>query len=273
VSLNIKQSPKPFIAQLIGYSILLIMSNTVLAENSTKITASYDYTSGKYGSDVTTEIEYIPVTIQRIKGAWSTSLTVPYISITGNGTTIPGTGPVVQSGSSGNGFYGPVSSSKTVTNAGLGDIIASVGYAMGNSNGAFYELIGKVKFATADNAKGLGSGENDFSLQLDGFFGKSKNRPFFTLGYIVTGDSTQFAYNDVFFGTLGMMFKKDRTSDVGLAYDYRQASIDGTDDQHKVSAFITTKHSKLWISTLSGLIGLTDSSPDFGISLTLRKLY
>lgn len=273
MSLNIKRNPTPLFTLLIGCGLMLTMTASVFAEDSTKITAGYDYTSGNYGTNVTTEIEYIPVTITRLKGAWSTALTVPYISITGNGTAIPGTGSVAPSGSSGSGFFGPGSSSTIVTNAGLGDIIASLGYGIGTNNGAFFELIGKVKFGTADQSKALGTGENDFSLQLDGFLGKGKIKPFFTMGYVITGDNSQFTYNDVFFGTFGMMFKQGPSSDFGLAYDYRQASVDGTDDQKQVSAFITTKHSRQLSSTLSGFIGLTNSSPDFGISLMLSSPY
>jgi hypothetical protein len=56
-------------------------------------------------------------------------------------------------------------------------------------------------------------------------------------------------------------------SSMGIGYDYRQSAVAGSDDLQQISAFMDWKTSRNWSASLSGLVGLSDSSPDYGISL------
>lgn len=250
----------------------LFSGSVFAAEN--KFTTGYDYTSGKYGQSVTTEVEIVPFTFNRLDGAWNLKLTIPYIRVTGNGTVIPGTTGAVSSFSSGafGGGGGGASTTRTVVNSGLGDISGSVGYGFFPGNN-FFEVSAKVKLGTADASKGLGTGENDYSFQLDGVIGNKKVSPFFTVGYIITGDTVSTTYNDVPYGSFGFMFKNGDFQTSGISYDYRQATIEGSENQQQFSAFLTWKNPRQWSTTISGLIGLTNSSPDFGLSIYFTRAY
>jgi hypothetical protein len=248
------------------------------AESDIKLSTGYDYSSGKYGQQVTTEIETLLITMNYLRGPWSLNLTVPTIRVTGNGTVIPGAnGPSsfenFSSGFFGTGSTGNASTSQTVTHSGLGDASASVGYAYFPANGNFYEITAKVKFATADVDKGLGTGENDYTLQFDAVFNSGAVSPYFSLGYAITGDSSLYTYKNVPYGTLGLIFKTGAASSFGVGYDYRQATVDGSDDLQQASVFFNWSGSRQWATTLSALTGFTDSSPDFGVSLMFTRSY
>lgn len=256
-------------------ALLSIVALPSYAESNLKISTGYDYTVGKYGQNVDTEIETIPVTMNYLDGAWSYKLTIPYIRITGNGTVVPGTGTFgnFNSGLFGGGMGGNASATQTVTNSGLGDITASMGYGFFPDN-AFYEISARVKFGTADADKGLGTGENDYYLQFDGVLGMNNTlSPFFTLGYVFTGDSASYTYEDVPYGAIGLMFKTSASSSLGISYDYRQSLIAGSDDFKQASAFVNWKVANNWAATVSILNGFTNSSPDSGYSLMFTRSY
>jgi len=250
------------------------------AAGDLELTLGYDYTRGDYGQDVTTEIEYMPLTLDYYNGPWRMELTVPYIRVTGNGTVVPGAGGPMVFSDFDSGVFGPGgmrgggnsgSRTDTVTNSGLGDVMARVGYSIfpGADAGSFYELSGRVKFGTADEDDGLGTGENDYALQLDGIVGSGTVAPYFTLGYLVTGDSNDFEYKDVPYGSVGLMFRRGDSGSAGIGYDYRRAAVSGSDDQQQASAYLGWVFSPRWSGTLSGLFGLTDSTPDYGASFML----
>jgi len=256
----------------------LIPQPSYADESSFQVSAGYDYSSGKYGQAVTTSIETLPVSMNYINGPWSLALSVPYIRITGNGTVIPGAGGPTTfnnfgSGLFGGGMGGGSSSTQTITNSGMGDITASMGYGFFPASGNFYELSAKVKFGTADVNTGLGTGENDYYLQYDAVLGGDSVSPFFTLGYVITGDSASYIYKDVPYASLGLIFKTGQSSSFGVSYDYRQATVDGSDALQQANLFISWSSSKQWTTTLSALTGFTDSSPDVGVGLIFSRSY
>lgn len=254
-----------------------VMHNGVAraADGLVKISSGFEYTSGDYGQNVETEILYIPVTAEYINDAWSAKLTVPYISVTGNGTVVPGgSGGTVGFGPGGPpGGGGPAPSTTTVTESGLGDVEASVAYAFSPNSDLmpFVELRAKVKFGTADEAKALGTGENDYSVQVDGVLGKGKVQPFYTLGYVMIGDTDQVDYNNCLFATAGLMFTVSDSTSLGFTYDYKQASVDNADDEGVAGFFLTSKFNQGWSATLNMTTGLTDSSLDYGGSLMVGR--
>jgi hypothetical protein len=127
-----------------------------------KLTAGVDYSSGDYGQTDDTEILYLPFTLKYESLSWGLQLTVPWLSVTGSGTVVGGIdGGVVIGG------YGRRQA--RTTESGLGDVVAGVSFALDTlwDSGPLVDLTAKTKFATADEARGLGTGENDFSLQID----------------------------------------------------------------------------------------------------------
>jgi hypothetical protein len=222
----------------------------------------FDYSSGKYGDTSTTDILEIPVTGKYQSDNITLMLTVPYISITGPGGVIPGIGRV----GPGNGGGNAPNNTKTVkvTNSGLGDVTASAGYTFHSSDTFDLDLFGNIKFGTADASKGLGTGENDYSAQVDGYYWLDQTTLFAAAGYKVYGSPPGFPLNNVPYGTLGISHELSDTGSAGIMLDMQKSPIAGNEDLRDVTVFL----SQLTSSTtrLRGyfLKGFSTSSPDFG---------
>src|SRR5215471_16743727 len=132
-------------------------SATAADPNPWGLGVGFDYSSGTYGESQSTDILYIPVIGKYEIEDWSFKLTVPYISVRGPGNVIPGLGEVNRTPAT------------VTTQSGLGDIVAAATYILyaGDASAPGWDLTGKIKFGTADANKGLGTGENDYSVQVD----------------------------------------------------------------------------------------------------------
>lgn len=218
------------------------------------IGTSVNYSSGKYGTSTSTDITSVPVNVTYDKGPWTLKLSVPYVRITGPGDVVAGVGKT-----------------STVTTAvrtasGLGDIVAAATYNFYNDAGSQFgaDVTGKVKFGTGDSAKGLGTGENDYSVMLDVYKKVNQVTLFGGIGYTVLGSTTAIPLKNVIGLTAGSTFKLDDKSSVGLAYDYRQKSSSTSAAQSELTAFYMHKFNKSWKTQVYFLRGFSDGSPDWG---------
>lgn len=228
-----------------------------------KIATGVDYSSGDYGDTQDTDITYVPVTVRYLVDPWLFKVTVPWISIKGPGGVIGGgpDGPVVTGGGN----------QPRRTESGLGDIVASVGYTLPGlmQQGTFVEFTGKVKFGTADEDEQLGTGENDYTIQVDVAKGFGAITPFGTLGYRKTGDSSEFELEDVFFVSVGAGYKLTDATSVGAIYDYREASTTTSDDPQDLVGYVTHKLSDVWALTAYAATGFSDGSPDANVGFQI----
>lgn len=218
------------------------------------IGTSVNYSSGKYGSSTSTDITSIPVNVTYDTGPWSLKLSVPYVRITGPGDVVAGVGKTSKS------------TTAVRTASGLGDVVAAATYNFYNDaasqSGA--DVTGKIKFGTGDSAKGLGTGENDYSVLLDVYKKVNQFTLFGGVGYTVLGSSAAIPLRNVFSLTAGSTFKLDEKSSVGFAYDYRQKSSSTSAPQSELTAFYAHKFNKSWKTQAYLLKGFSDGSPDWG---------
>lgn len=226
-----------------------------------KFSSGFDYSSGNYGQPTTTEIWYVPNTLNYNYDEWTLKLTIPYIRITGAGGVIGGgpDGPVVGA---------PTQTART-TQSGLGDLIFSGSYTWFLEDLPTLELMGKIKIPTADENKGLGTGEADYTIQLDVFRSIGPVSPFATLGYRFTGDPSGIDLKDVLFASLGVGFKANNEWSGGIIGDYRQATTDFAEDSWEFVSYITWKAPSNFSVNLYGAVGFSTGSPDMGIGLQL----
>ena len=100
-------------------------------------------------------------------------LTIPYVRVTAPSDTVlvePGTICTDTGGGSGTDCQIAAGSNSTAraraTQSGLGDVVAQVTYEVPefSKGGPLIDLTGKIKFGTADEAKGLGTGKNTYTL-------------------------------------------------------------------------------------------------------------
>jgi hypothetical protein len=227
------------------------------------ISAGTEYTMGTYGGDADIEDLYVPVKASMDLGRLSFRLTVPYLSvrapegtvITGpGGEPIPGTGDIV-------------------TNSGVGDVIGSItvldvirnrrlGFAM--------DLTGKVKFGTANVDRGLGTGENDFTVKAD--FLKFTDRITWigSIGYKFRGQPPGATLDDALLASAGGIYKFNGDTRAGMFFDYRESSIGG-DPTQELSVFLSNRVSADWRLQAFVFTGFTDSGADWGAGLQAKR--
>jgi len=248
----------------VALTALITMGNAVAlgADALTTLSIGADYSSGNYGLSDSTRFLYVPVTAKHETGRWVLKLVVPYISITGPSNVV---------GAPENQVILPNGSFARRTESGLGDVVASAFYNVLNERNTPLGLdIGaKIKFGTADDSRGLGTGKNDFSLQADFFKAIGTFTPFGTLGYRRYGDPAGVDLRNVFYGTIGSSYRISEPTTVGLAYDWRDRIVQGRDRVSELTAYISRKLSGDWKLQVYAVKGFTNASPDFGAGSSL----
>ena len=225
-----------------------------------RFSTGVEYSTGKYGGTDDIEEIYVPFTFRAGFERVGLRITVPWLSVTAPEDTVitdPGSEPLPGSGAA-------------VTDRGLGDVMGSLTlYDLYVSDNADFiiDITGKIKFATADEAKGLGTGENDYTLQFDAyrFFDRLSLQG--TAGYRLRGDPPGVDLDDVFLVSVGGAYLASTDTLVGLYFDYRESSISGTDDIQELSGFASFRLGRAWRMDLYAFTGLTDSSTDFGAGI------
>lgn len=142
------------VVSILGYS-----GTAALGDTGLTLSTGLDYSTGKYGSASDTEIWYLPLIGKFETGPLK--LTVPYIRITGPGNVVGGAEDIIQLRQTG--------AATRHTASGLGDVVAAASYSVYENRpaGLLVDVTGKIKFGTADETKGLGTGENDYAIQGD----------------------------------------------------------------------------------------------------------
>lgn len=237
------------------------------AENAlVSFSTGIEYSSGTYGGTDDLEELYVPLTMRADFSRFGIRLTVPYLRVDFPIAVDSGEQPIPGSAS-------------TITESGLGDVIGSAtlyNVYMTRSANFVVDLTGKIKFGTADEQKGLGTGENDYTLQAEAyrFFDR------FTLqglaGYRLRGEPPGVDLNNVLVASVGGAFRASRNAQLGLYYDYRQAALSGIDDIQEVSGYVSFRLSDNWRVQFYAFSGFGDNSPDVGggilVTTDLRQL-
>lgn len=222
------------------------------------IATGVDYSSGDYGTSEQTRITYIPLALKYETTHTLLRLTVPYLRIDG-----PSGGQIIGIGPGGQPIRTPTGA--RATNQGLGDVIAAIGYNLLDRSGMLLDVVGKVKFGTADEAKGLGTGENDYSLQLDWSQKIDRFTPIATIGYRVYGDPPGVNFDNALLASIGGVLKYNAETSFALVYDFRQSIVADTDSQRDITAFLSYKLDPR--RKIQGYVttGLSNASPDWGV--------
>lgn len=228
------------------------------------VTSGFDYSSGKYGSNDRTDITSVPVIGKYEIDRLTLKLTVPYVTITGPGNVLPDIGKFKNS-----------STSTRTTESGLGDVVAGATYNIyeGSVAAPMIDITGKVKFGTADRNKGLGTGENDYSAQVDLYKTYGNFTALADLGYRVYGDTNQAPLDNVFYGSLGGTYKIAPQASAGLIYDYRPAITTNGSAISEMTAFVNYKMTSSWKAQGYLVKGFSDGSPDYGVGALVSYVY
>lgn len=239
----------------------LVVLSAQAQEGTLTLGAGLHYSSGDYGTGTTTRITSLAGTAQYETGPWVYKASVPYLEVSGESAVIPGFGRV---------RGGPA---PRRTEAGLGDIVLSATYATyyDRASTLGIDLTGKVKLPTADEEKGLGTGEVDFAFLADGYRSFGRVAGFAGLGYHILGDAPGLPLRNVWSANVGASYKVDERDSVGAMLDGRERVAPGASPQRELTAFAIRKLAGNWKAQLYALIGLADGSPDWGAGLSVAR--
>ncbi|OGR70522.1 MAG: hypothetical protein A2089_05020 [Elusimicrobia bacterium GWD2_63_28] len=234
-----------------------------------KFSSSFNYDTGKYGTPDRTNSVYIPFTLKRYFADGDLSVTVPYLrqSSTGQVTWVGGKPVRVDKA--------PRAAAAS-SESGLGDIMLRGTYALMREGQKAFDLglAGRIKLPTAEENKGLGTGEMDGGAGLE--FAKEINAGWTLLAdayYTIIGDPEGVDYNNQLALDLG--FYKALNEDLGLTviYETQSAIGDGGADPRSVSGTLSYAASAGLRFTGGLTLGLSDGSPDAGLSAGFSRKF
>ncbi len=228
------------------------------------LSSGLDYSNGKYGASQSTEIWYVPLTGKYETGASTFKLTVPYVRITTPAGSTTDGGKLTTVGA------GPLE-----TQEGLGDVVASYSHSLFEQpvKGFLLDLTAKAKLGTADVGKGLGTGENDYTVLADLYYLAGAWTPFATVSYRFTGDPPGRNLKNVWGGTLGLGYKQSSENSLGLMWDRRQASSASGIASNEVTAYWVRKFGGDMKLQAYAVKGFSDGSADWGLGLMVSKIF
>lgn len=232
-------------------------------EGSLRLSTGVDYSSGDYGNPSDTDITYLPLTTSYKKGEWTAKVTAAVLSIEGPGNVIgAGEGGVILPGNN---------NSAVSKESGVGDVWLSLGYELDllPAEFGFLDVIGKIKLPVADEDKGLGTGETDYTLQLDYAYSAGAMTPLVTLAYKVKGDPSGVNLDNVLYLSAGADWRFSDQLNMGASIDFQEASTSSSDDSLELFTYLSFRLSKIWSVTPYLYLGLSDGSPDQGIGFQL----
>ena len=158
---------------------------------------------------------------------------------------------------------------------GIGDVVIAAGYGYFPDGGIIpaVELSGRIKIGTADEEQGLGTGEEDYTIQLDLSKNVGRVTPFAAVGYRFIGDPPEVKFNNKIFASAGLSLSLGRRFSMGLAYDWAQSAVPGSPDIQEIAPFGSIKLTEHLAFDPYAVIGLSNSSPDWGLGTQLRVFW
>ena len=237
----------------------------------------FNYSTGNYGTPTTTQIVSIPFTARYDRGPWNFKAILPYLRITGATSVVPGVGGVANSNPRGRGRgQGPAGATAAEsTEAGMGDAIVAATYNVlyDNASKSGMDVTGKVKIATADADKGLGTGEHDVGAQLDVYRTYDRTTVFGGIGYTMLGSSNFIQLDNVWNVNAGGTYRLNERDSAGFSLDFRQAVSASASPQKELMAFWSRKLDKTWKAQVYALKGFSDGSPDWGAGASVAYAF
>ncbi len=224
----------------------------------------FDYSSGTYGSQTKTETWALPLSLKYRTDTWSLRFSTAWLRVKGDGNVTPDGDPL---------------NTRRVTSTsseGMGDISATATYNLLDERTAWagLDISGKIKFGTASTAKSLGTGKNDYTLQVE-LFKPIRNQwmPFVSLGYKWKGDPAAVNYRNVWLGSVGTDYRVTPSMSLGGSYDWQQAVTPTSSSISEAMLYLSYRLSTASRLNLYAVGGFSQASPDWGSGLTLSHRF
>jgi hypothetical protein len=221
------------------------------------VSTGFDFSSGDYGESQTTEVWYVPFQVRAEWRHWLFRVTVPYIHVTGPGSSVTSAdGVIVLDEGAGD----------RESHAGLGDVIAGVTYRFDPPRSGFpwLDVTARVKIPTARESESLGTGEVDATLQIDATHSFGRLTPFASIAYRFVGDPEGSDLSNTLATTLGCDWRFTRAVSAGLYYGWRQTASRSLGDAHDLVPYASWRIGRHWSVGPYFAVGLSTAAPDFG---------
>jgi hypothetical protein len=224
--------------------------------------AGIDYSSGRYGLRQGTDIVVGLSEIALTTGSFRFSASVPYFNIEGPSYVVVGSGgaPVL---------INPKAGSDSTIRDGWGDLNLGVTYSWlpQNLDGYEFDFTGRTKFATADAAKGLSTGETDFSFSVDASREIGAWTPFVSFGYLVPGSPSAYSLNSAPQFSVGTSVQLGDDVVAMASYDFNGAINSSLSDAQQLFASASWLFNKSLGFTVYAETGFTSGAPSVGTGL------
>jgi hypothetical protein len=235
----------------------LVFSGPVFSQSNSEIKqavslASY-FSSGDYGEDRDTDIYYFPVSYSVNKGKWGAQFTVPHLRVEGVGNVLVNIGGVNRA----------VSGHQIERNSGIGDSTLALTYQMDPFSviSPFIDFRLDIKIPSAERNRGLGTGEADYSAQVDISQSYGNSFLFSTFGYTFRGKTDFYAgLTDSAYVQLGIARNVAPRWNLGIFYDFREPASTFSPEIHELVPYFSYQISDSWSFTGLTAFGFTQAS-------------
>jgi hypothetical protein len=259
----------------ITYIVLLLMvpAFSLLSQGSWYINGSLQMVSGKYIYDVSTSTYTLYGGISYQTPRWYIS--TDFSAFTQNSELVSRGADMFLPGGRGqdmNGMHsgerGMMESSSTIT-SGIGDIYIRAEYTVLTEMPSFpsVSLNGLTKIPVTQSQDIYSTGEFDFGIGMSLRKRFGQYAAFADIGYIALGDPDDYAYRDPItygFG-LGRFFHNGQYSVLAYYQGY-STILSEYNPPRLLSLGFNIRSSAVVIFSLNGSFGLSETSPDFGLS-------
>lgn len=229
------------------------------------------YSDGDYGQPIDTTIHYFPVAYDYTVSNWNLQVSVPHIRISGLGNVLVNVGGIGRNDLDG---FAPTTPEalEASTSSGIGDTVLTATYQLPSfsPNAPFIDFAVEVKLPTADENKGLGTGETDYGVQLDLYQQVGTVTLFGTAGYKFRGRSELFnEMTDSAYVSLGFVTPITEALSYGLIYDFRGPASESSMETHELLPFISWIPAPHWTLMTYVAKGFTQDSADIAVGTQL----
>ena len=265
-----------------GLLMLLTLTPRDSSGDQWQIGASPSFSSGKYGTDTPTDVLHAPVTARRLFTNGDVTVVFPYLCISGPGgvTVVDGT-PVVNERTGRQTSRGlapatPATDTPT-TDCGLGDIVVRGRYYLLDEHGWLPTIALRAHFKapTASAERRLGTGRPDEGVGVE--ISRSIAGGFLAMvdgGYTVIGKVADADYSNNWWYDLGVGRNlANGVVNLSVFYEDDRGIVQGVGNARDLLTAVTIKGPNGWRLQVSGLFGLSEGSPDHGVSLGLSRRF
>lgn len=264
---NIKLVFVPIMAVMFVNPLLAAEDEADKIEPVYTLSSGVDYTRGKFGDAVDSTYLTLPQIATITYGRWSTEWTIPYVIARGPSGVIPGLGVNLAEEEE---FPAAAQNSKRT---GLGDIIGMLSYQVyGETEETHINLIGKIKFGTANSARGLGTGRNDYAPAI----GITEPVEDFTfseiVGYSFNGSPPNDKLKNTLFAQATVNYGVTQQTNIGFTMAYEDGispSSPGGGSTQVLTTYVSQEFADDWKVQIDYSRGFSPSSLNYGVGAAL----